>query len=648
MRKVEEKPYTRRGRAVPPRRCSRRRAAPGLVADDDEPRPAPVRERPSRTARRLGHAVRRCARAARAHAAHEHGGRPWRRRCATSGRSRTRREAPRRSGTAGDVFRTPAQLTRELRRDELALYDLIFKRTIASQMKDAGGQTVSIELGATTEEGTDATFRASGTVITFPGFMLAYASGRDEPAEEDEERRLPALTVGQELTASALEPQGHETSPPARYTEASLVKALEERGIGRPSTYASIMGTILDRGYVYKKGTALVPMSSPSQSPSSSNGTSTSSSTTYRATRGRPRPHRGRRRAARDVARAVLLRRRRPEVLRARHRAPRGDRRARGELDRDPGLGHRRPGRAVRPVPRAGDERASVPERPRAGRGDPRARGGVSATPAGQSGRSAHIQGRSPKLVARVGRYGPYVTETPPEGSEEAAHGVAVLVDEPRDRHPRGGRRAALTAARARRRRRAGDPRLQRPLRPVRESGARRPAPSSRSSSSSRSPFRRPRLLAQPKQRHGRGAAKPPLRSSAPTQARASRSSSRTVASAPTSRTGKRTRACGAVTTWTGSRSSAPSSCSPNGARRGLRSRADRAARGGRRAKSHHPVTIRGLTDASAGRRIVAEVRLTALACIGIEAGIRQAMHALQVCDTFCGHDPVEETTYRA
>ena len=160
---------------------------------------------------------------------------------------------------AGDVFRTPAQLRGELGRDELALYDLIFKRTVASQMKDASGQTVSIDLGATTAEGADAAFRASGTVITFPGFMLAYASDRDEPAEEDEERRLPALQVGQELTATALEPQGHETSPPARYTEASLVKALEDRGIGRPSTYASIMGTILDRGYVYKKGTALVP-----------------------------------------------------------------------------------------------------------------------------------------------------------------------------------------------------------------------------------------------------------------------------------------------------------------------------------------------------------------------------------------------------
>ena len=160
---------------------------------------------------------------------------------------------------AGDVFRAPDELRGELSRDEHALYDLIFKRTVASQMKDASGQTVSIELAATTTDDRAATFRASGTVITFPGFLKAYESGRDEPTDEDEERRLPALTVGQTLQASTLEPQGHETSPPARYTEASLVRALEERGIGRPSTYASIMGTILDRGYVYKKGTALVP-----------------------------------------------------------------------------------------------------------------------------------------------------------------------------------------------------------------------------------------------------------------------------------------------------------------------------------------------------------------------------------------------------
>jgi DNA topoisomerase I len=160
---------------------------------------------------------------------------------------------------AGDVFRTPDELRRELSRDEHALYELIFKRTVASQMKDASGQTVSIELGATTDDGTATMFRASGTVITFKGFLLAYESGRDEPAEDDEERLLPALTVGQELLGSELEAVGHETSPPARYTEASLVKALEDRGIGRPSTYASIMGTILDRGYVFKKGTALVP-----------------------------------------------------------------------------------------------------------------------------------------------------------------------------------------------------------------------------------------------------------------------------------------------------------------------------------------------------------------------------------------------------
>ena len=160
---------------------------------------------------------------------------------------------------AGDVFRTPEEIAGEVSRDELAVYELIFKRTVASQMKDATGLTVSIQLDGATAAGTTATFGASGTVISFQGFLLAYESGRDEPAEEDEERRLPPLTVGQDLEATELRPDGHETRPPARYTEASLVKALEDRGIGRPSTYAAIMGTILDRGYVFKKGTALVP-----------------------------------------------------------------------------------------------------------------------------------------------------------------------------------------------------------------------------------------------------------------------------------------------------------------------------------------------------------------------------------------------------
>ena len=160
---------------------------------------------------------------------------------------------------AGDTFRTPEQVAGELSRDEHALYDLIWKRTIASQMADARGQTVSLRLGATSAGGADAEFAASGTVITFRGFMAAYQPGRDDPSDDDEERPLPHLAVGDPLTAEDLRPDGHATTPPARYTEASLVKALEDRGIGRPSTYASIMSTILDRGYVFKKGTALVP-----------------------------------------------------------------------------------------------------------------------------------------------------------------------------------------------------------------------------------------------------------------------------------------------------------------------------------------------------------------------------------------------------
>ena len=160
---------------------------------------------------------------------------------------------------AGEAFRTPAQVERELSRDEHALYDLVWKRTIASQMEDARGQTVSLRLGATSTGGADAEFAASGTVITFRGFMAAYQPGRDEPSEDDEERPLPHLAVGDSVTSRELRPDGHSTSPPPRYTEASLVKALEDRGIGRPSTYASILSTILDRGYVFKKGTALVP-----------------------------------------------------------------------------------------------------------------------------------------------------------------------------------------------------------------------------------------------------------------------------------------------------------------------------------------------------------------------------------------------------
>jgi DNA topoisomerase-1 len=162
---------------------------------------------------------------------------------------------------AGDTFRTPEQVSRELSGDELALYDLVWKRTVASQMADVRGRSLQVRLGGVSSAGEDAEFAASGKVIEFPGFLRAYVEGSDDPnAElEDREVRLPALAAGDALTADALEPKGHTTQPPARFTEASLVKCLEEMGVGRPSTYATIIQTIQDRGYVWKKGAALVP-----------------------------------------------------------------------------------------------------------------------------------------------------------------------------------------------------------------------------------------------------------------------------------------------------------------------------------------------------------------------------------------------------
>jgi DNA topoisomerase-1 len=166
---------------------------------------------------------------------------------------------------AGDRFRTPAQVAGELRGDEFALYELIWKRTVASQMTDVRGSTATMRLGAElagVPEARAVEFSASGTVITFRGFLAAYEEGRDEErngAEGEEERRLPRLGEGAALTVLRAEADGHETTPPPRYTEATLVKAMEERGIGRPSTYASILGTIQDRGYVRSRGSALIP-----------------------------------------------------------------------------------------------------------------------------------------------------------------------------------------------------------------------------------------------------------------------------------------------------------------------------------------------------------------------------------------------------
>ncbi|SDT67018.1 type I DNA topoisomerase [Jiangella sp. DSM 45060] len=160
---------------------------------------------------------------------------------------------------AGDSFRTPAETG--LRDDEYRLYELIWMRTVASQMRDAKGETLTVRVGATAASGEDVELTASGRTITFHGFLKAYVEGADDPEAEldDRERRLPQLSEGQGLTAAGIEPEGHSTKPPARYTEATLVKELEDREIGRPSTYASIIRTILDRGYVFKRGTALVP-----------------------------------------------------------------------------------------------------------------------------------------------------------------------------------------------------------------------------------------------------------------------------------------------------------------------------------------------------------------------------------------------------
>ncbi len=162
---------------------------------------------------------------------------------------------------SGEEFRTPASVSSELDRDEQRLYDLIWKRTIASQMSDAKYETTTVTL-AVTAAGERAEFTASGTVYTFKGFLEAYEEGRDEKradADKADDQSLPVLAVGDVLRLKEVEPKGHSTSPKPRFTEASLVKALEEKGIGRPSTFASIIDVILDRGYVSKRGQALVP-----------------------------------------------------------------------------------------------------------------------------------------------------------------------------------------------------------------------------------------------------------------------------------------------------------------------------------------------------------------------------------------------------
>jgi DNA topoisomerase-1 len=340
---------------------------------------------------------------------------------------------------AGDAFRTPKQVARELNRDELALYELIWKRTLASQMADARGLTVSLRLGATSTGGRDAEFAASGTVITFRGFLGAYEESRDDDGEQEDERPLPHLQVGDELRASALEPEGHATSPPARFTEASLVQALEERGIGRPSTYASILGTILDRGYVFKRGTALVP------------------SFLAFAVVGLLEQHFAQlvdydftarleddldRIAAGDEARLDWLRRfyfgGDGDAA-----SPQGVHQETGlkELVSDPRVGEI-DARAVNSLPIAngivlrvgrygpylerGEERASVPEDLPPDELTAEKAEELLAAPAGDRGLGLHPEtGR--EVSVRTGRYGPFVSEAPPDGSDEKPRSASLF-----------------------------------------------------------------------------------------------------------------------------------------------------------------------------------------------------------------------------
>jgi len=186
-------------------------------------------------------------------------------------KSKSAQEAHEAIRPAGDSFRTPAQVARELSGDQFRLYEMIWKRTVASQMADAQGSTASVKIGAHASDGRDAVFAASGTVITFRGFMAAYEEGHDTERYADEsaassgkgsggdDARLPQMAQGDAVAASELAADGHQTSPPPRFTEASLIKALEERGIGRPSTYAATISVIQDRGYVSNRGQALVP-----------------------------------------------------------------------------------------------------------------------------------------------------------------------------------------------------------------------------------------------------------------------------------------------------------------------------------------------------------------------------------------------------
>ena len=309
---------------------------------------------------------------------------------------------------AGDSFRTPAQVAKDkLSSDERRLYELIWQRTVASQMKDATGESVSVRVAGTSTAGERAEFGASGKIINFYGFLKAYVEDTDDASDrDDQQRRLPPMAEADPLDALRLAPAEHSTRPPARYTEASLVKELEDREIGRPSTYASIMGTILDRGYVFKKGTALVPsflafavvtlLERHFGQLVDYEFTAHMEDVLDDISRGEAervpwlrRFYFGDQNGEGDAARHDQTG---PEVPGRRHQR---HRRAGGQLVPAGRLGHRGAGRPVRPVPGAGRPAGERPRRHRAGRAD-RRKGGRAFQPAERGRASRHRPGQRP------------------------------------------------------------------------------------------------------------------------------------------------------------------------------------------------------------------------------------------------------------